>query len=252
MKLALLLLVIFMSCGKETTTTKSSFVKQTVSPIYNSSKLNIKVYYEEGAEPYTDQILSLDLWSLFQQNIEALLEGRSIQVQVPKTLAEMIKLTKQNKSTWTPDDILDLSKQYAVPEEAGTTTFQIFFVAGVSKENAGIIGFHISGTKIMAIFKDVVKSSSNGQLGFVPRYVEQATVIHEMGHALGLVNNGVPMKVAHQDKTNGAHCSNPKCVMYYQNEGAADLINFAKDSHGNGSTVMFDQQCLDDAKNYQK
>ena len=34
-----------------------------------------------------------------------------------------------------------------------------------------------------------------------PRFtcVEQSTIVHEIGHAIGLVNNGVPATTAHHD-----------------------------------------------------
>lgn len=244
-------LLVLIGCGKETKK-KSSVEKQDVSPLFKSSRLVIKVYYEEGSEPYTDKLLGMDLWTMFQVNVEALVQGRNIAVNVPKSLAEMIKLTPQNKTTWSGEEIISLSETYKPTIENNTTHFQIFFVGGRSKDSPNVIGFHLSHTRVIAIFKEVINSSGTGQLGFVPRYVEQATLIHEMGHAMGLVNNGVPMTSDHQDSQHGAHCTNENCVMYYQNEGLSSLINYAKNSYAKGSTIMFDNLCLEDTKNYQK
>jgi hypothetical protein len=44
-----------------------------------------------------------------------------------------------------------------------------------------------------------------------PRKVEQAALVHEMGHVLGLVSNP-----DHQERDNPFHCTEPQCVMAYQ------------------------------------
>lgn len=251
----LALFIVVCSCGKIGGSTKSSKSTQNVSPIFASSQLNIKVYYEEGAEPYTDNLpaLNMSLWDLFQVNIEALFEGRSTVISVPKSLPDMIKLQDYKKSTWSVEEVLKMAKDYPVSTVTGVTNFQIFFVNGFAEDSSSIIGFHISNTKVMVIFKDVIKSSATGSvIPMVPKYVEQATIIHEMGHALGLVNNGVPMHASHQDSAHGAHCSNENCVMYYSNEGAGSLKKYIEKIITEKKLVMFDKQCLDDTVNYQK
>jgi len=252
MKFTLLLLLIIASssCGKDPAK-KSSRAYQDVSAYYSAEKLNISVYYEEGAEPYTDKAGSIELWSLLRSNLAALFEGRSTQIEVPGALEEMTKITARDKASWSLEEVMALAKSHPVTTIKGVTDFQIFFLKGYADNNPGIIGFHISNTRVMAIFKDVIKSTANGNL-LVPKYVEQATLIHEMGHALGLVNNGLPMKQQHQDSEHGAHCLNPDCVMYYSNEGTSSMIKFALNASQKLSPVMFDPKCLADSRNYKK
>ena len=241
------------SCGKSGVT-KSSQETQNVSAIYSSSQLNIKVYYETGAEPYTDTAgtANKSLWDVFETNLKALFSGRPTVISVPKKLDQMIKLKDYNKSTWSVEDVKNLSDDYSLTAQAGTTNFQIFFVNGYASESQNIIGFHISNTQVMVIFKDVIRSSSTGSGELVPKYVEQATLVHEMGHALGLVNNGLPMKSQHHDQEHRAHCSNENCVMYYANEGTSSLLKYITKIMTDNNLVMFDQQCLNDAVNYKK
>lgn len=248
-----LFLVVLFACGKEPAR-KSSQKKQDVSALYAAKKLNIKVYYEEGATPYTDTVGPVELWHLLRSNLTALFEGRNTEIEVPGTLEQMTKMNPYNKASWSLEDVIAMAKTYSIPKQNGVENFQIFFLNGYSDNDPGIIGFHISNTKIMAIFKDVIKSSGSGvgNLDVVPKYVEQATLIHEMGHALGLVNNGLPMQEKHQDSENGAHCSNPDCVMYYSNEGTSSMINFARKASQKLSTVMFDSQCLEDSRKFKK
>jgi predicted Zn-dependent protease len=243
-------LLALLSCGKSSSK-KSSNENQDVSTIYSATEIKIQVYYEPGAEPYTDELplLSLKLWDLFQVNMNSLFEGRNTKVSIPKSLEEMKKTKDFNKATWTTDEVLAMSQSYSTLEKG--LVFQIFFVNGSASDNSEIIGFHISGTKTMVIFKDVIARSTNGD-ALVPKYVEQATLIHEMGHALGLVNNGLPMTTPHHDKNHSAHCSNENCVMYYANEGAGSLIKYVSKIKEEKTLIMFDQQCLSDSRSYKQ
>ena len=76
----------------------------------------------------------------------------------------------------------------------------------------GTIGVSLTGTTVIAIFKDVIESSGVRSDGIVPKFIEQSTIVHELGHALGLVNNGVSISSDHHDADNGAHCINDICV----------------------------------------
>lgn len=256
MKSTILMMFLLVSaCGKMPTfRLKSSLEPQNVSAIYGSAKLDVKIFYEPGAEPYTDQLATFKSFDLFHKNIDVLFEGRTDRptVLVPRELSEMTKISDQSKTLWTVEEVMALSESNKVAPAAETTSFSIFFLNGRFKDNSSTIGFHISKTNVIAIFKDVIKSTTSTSQPLVPKYVEQATLVHEMGHALGLVENPVPMFTPHKDPAHGAHCSNPDCVMYYSNEGAASMLNFATQKVAKLSFIMFDQQCLNDTQNYKK
>jgi predicted Zn-dependent protease len=252
MKITILIFVLafFASCGK-VKKQKSSMATQNVSAIYAANNLSVQVFYEEGSEPYTEGVAGVQIWNLTQANLDALFQGKIKQpmVTVPKDLTQMKKFSKMNMASWSIEDVLKLDKTSGYSQPSGTVAFRIYFVSGASTEGANIIGFHINGEQVMVIFKDTIKGMS-GSDPFVPRYVEQATIIHEMGHALGLVNNGVPMVTSHQDLAHGAHCSNSKCVMYWSNEGKSSMQQFAAQAIANQNSVMFDDACLKDSRNY--
>lgn len=245
-----ILFLVLIGCGK-VAPQKSSTTQQNVSAIFKSQELRVKVYYEVGAEPYISDSPLFEYWSILEMNLKALFTGRKIepQVIVPKGLAEMTSMPASGDTSWTVTEVQNLAKAQA--NSSSPTTFQIFFLNGRAAEHDGIIGFHINGTNIIAIFKDVIKATGEGEpLQAVPKYVEQSTLVHEMGHALGLVNNGVPMVNKHQDSAHGAHCSEPKCVMYWSNEGATGLTEFAKNAFLNQTMIMFDDKCLKDARSF--
>lgn len=120
------------------------------------------------------------------------------------------------------------------------------------KPDEGVIGVSLSGTTIIAMFKDVITSTGSNANGLVPKYVEQSTLVHEMGHALGLVNNGVVLQSEHHDKEHGAHCSNKDCVMHWLNEGKDAAVTFVQEyiKSGRSDVVLFGSQCLEDTASF--
>ncbi len=222
------------------------------------ANLTLEVAYEPGAEPFTGNLPNLqNIWTISESNLNALFQGRSKvpTVTVPKTLAEMTAIGAQNQTAWTSDKILALaSKTRKVQSTSTQARFFLVFVKGNYQENGAInsnvIGVSISGTTVIAMFKDVIQSTGTTPDGAVPKFVEQAAIVHESGHALGLTNNGIPMKASHQDTAHGAHCSNKDCVMYWSNEGTTGLVSFIQKYLVSSSYVMFGSECLDDTRGY--
>jgi hypothetical protein len=96
------------------------------------------------------------------------------------------------------------------------------------------------------MFKPVIESTDVPLLPAISRFVEQTTLVHELGHAVGLVNRGVPLASQHHDAEHGAHCTDDRCVMYYANEGASDLSQFVSEYVTSGDTIVFGADCLAD------
>ena len=71
-----------------------------------------------------------------------------------------------------------------------------------------------------------------------------------MGHALGFVNNGVTMMVNHQDVAHGAHTIDTNCVMFWQNEGRADLEAFLQQMIATENPLLWGPEVLADAQAY--
>ncbi len=65
---------------------------------------------------------------------------------------------------------------------------------GSGKGNPNILGVSLGDTGVIAIFKPVIDGTRQTALDTeTPKLVEQLTLIHEFGHAAGLVDNGMPM-----------------------------------------------------------
>lgn len=221
------------------------------------SKLQLDVVYEAGAEPFVGTTAAgLNYWNITSQNLQAIFSGRSITLSVPKTLAEMRLIATQNRTVWVVSDALNLAAQVRNGDSSGSTgKIFIAFVKGYAANtdgsaNTSVIGYSITGSNVILIFKQVIQAAGYLPSGPIPKFVEQSTIVHELAHAIGFVNNSLPMAVSHQDAAHGAHCSNPNCVMYYLNEGASDLASFIDKYKDSQNAVMFDDACLNDAKSF--
>ncbi len=79
---------------------------------------------------------------------------------------------------------------------------------------------------------------------------EAKIVVHEIGHALGLVNLGVPEKTRHRHPYAKHHCRNVSCVMHYgvKNVTSADFTAWKARHRAVGweADVVFDGWCIED------
>jgi hypothetical protein len=162
----------------------------------------------------------------------------------------MTPIPAQGKTKWTPDELIELNGKYKEADStADVARFYVYFLNGNSNISNSIIAESVNGTPVIGVYKSVVTASGSS---IVQRYVEQSTIIHEIGHALGFVNNGVPMKANYQDTTNGSHSKNSDCVMYWMNEGASDLMGFVSRILMTGNNVMWGPEILADAEAFSK
>ncbi|MDZ4846754.1 MAG: hypothetical protein SH857_14530 [Chitinophagales bacterium] len=218
--------------------------------------LTLEVAYETGAEPYDYTINGENVWLFAELNIESLFAQRPLQIDVlvPAGLAQMTLIPDQIKNGFTSNDILNLSDQYRQDEgnEVSGNIF-ILFLDGYFKQDdtvrQTIAGVHLSGTTVVAVFKPLVTSSHVTKI--IREFVEQSIVIHEIGHAIGLVKNGLPLTSSHQDIDNGAHCINTDCVMYWQNERTTNVTSFVQSYLGESKQVIFGPECIADVTDYE-
>jgi predicted Zn-dependent protease len=257
-----IIFLIFSGCsdddGNSSSSEQSSLELATDIPaLYSTvSQINVNVFYEPDAEPYEGKTLNgLSYWSILEANIAALFESRSLipDIYVPRTVREMTEIPDQDKSSWTAQDVYNLADSLITGYlSAPKACFYVFFLNGYLSEDGqnqnSVIGASITGTPVIVVFKDVVRST--GASPTLVKYVEQTTLVHEFGHAMGLVNNGVTLSSRHQDTSHGHHCSNNDCVMYWLNEGLSDLMAFVQKYMATNNPVIFGQECLNDAMNY--
>jgi predicted Zn-dependent protease len=240
--------------NNSTNTTPSS---DRITQIYakSTTQLVVEIDYQKGAEPFTGSFLGMDAFNITRVNIEKLFQGGGATpaktLVLPTQLAQMEQLNDITDTTFTGPRILEIAAQHRAEKDApGRATFYILFLSGLYDDGKAVrndvLGVALGSTGVVAMFKPVISGSTNLQQ--LQKYVEQTTLVHELGHSVGLVNFGVAPVAQHEDTAHGAHCTNTRCVMYYANEGASAALQFARDYIVTGNEILFDADCLNDTK----
>lgn len=134
----------------------------------------------------------------------------------------------------------------------------VLFVDGHSARddegNGTILGLAWSHTNI-AMFEQTIESTCAGAIitGALREQLcagaELAIWTHELGHNLGLVDNGLAMVTDHRDPDpeHGAHDQDDACVMFFAYESEAVFDVITADLLGGGDAELgFDDECLAD------
>jgi hypothetical protein len=219
-------------------------------------RVTLEVDYVPGAEPYTGSTGRLgSIWEIYQDNVTALFDGKK-ELVYPSTLAEMERIEDVGETQFRTADILTIAQRHrAVPPTSDAVTFYVIFLRGVYVEPDGnaspeTLGVSIGSTGVIAMFKPAIASTATKGTT-TPRFVEQATLVHELGHAVGLVDNGVTATSAHLDPDHANHCSSASCVMYWSNEGARGAADYVQNYLETGSRVLFGPECLADLRAFE-
>jgi predicted Zn-dependent protease len=252
----LVVILIFVSSCEEDNDPQDSF--ENLDYFYSSTgTMRVDVAYEPGAEPYTNTGFgSNNNFEFTLNNLNNLFSGRinPILVTTDIQLSDMTLIPAQNKRSFTQTEILQLATDYqGAQSTANQGVILVIYLDGYfnlnGQEKTNVLGVSV-GSFTVAIFKPVITAiPGGGLLGADPKYqVEQATVVHEVGHAIGLVDNGVALHTDHLDEANGKHCDNTNCVMYWANEGASGASSLF--GGASISQLVFGQECIADISNY--
>jgi hypothetical protein len=212
----------------------------------------VEIDYETGNAPYTGAIVGFgDTFDIAIANIDRVFSHQKM-LTIPRVLSAMEDIGPVDDEELTAADVLMLAAAHRNRQNTPTEmTYYILFVSGhfadANGPNPNILGVSIgANSHVIVMFKDVIRSTDSVLDPNTVRYVEQSTIVHELGHALGLVDNGVAMAAPHRDLQNGPHCDNDKCVMYWLNEGATEATQFALQHVLTNNSILFDAACLAD------
>ncbi len=142
-------------------------------------------------------------------------------------------------------EIIDIEDQNrSVYNEGSEIGVYFLFVNGKNKgdsDNEKTLGIAYRNTS-MVIFEETIQGLSDDIDEPERHKLERAVINHEMGHNLGLVDNGSPMQTDHRDKDKGSHCDNDNCLMHWTVK-TGDVVD--KILTG-GNIPKLDQNCQDD------
>ncbi len=246
---------LILACSQQNTSPTSAQLAITDQIFADSvTEFKINVIYEIGATPYTGNIglTTNNTWDITKNSYQALFQnhgGRTI--TTPTVIGDMVQIADQAKSVWTADELIALGNSNMQVFVSGTkVNTSVIFLNGTYQGNNSILGIHFTGHTFVFIFKDVV--TSVGGTSADQRYVEQATVVHEVGHAVGLVNNGLPMVTNHDDSAHLKHSTNNLCVMYWSVESSTTILTSLTHFITGSQLNLFGSESLADGRAYHK
>ena len=151
---------------------------------------------------------------------------------------------------WTDAELFPLAAEtFGNAGAAGTIRMHVLFVDG-SYQNPDVLGIAWASTHLV-LFKDVIEhycqqDPSSLLSDATCAASEQGVWLHETGHLLGLVNNGLSMVQPHEDASHGAHDASDQCIMYWAFEAPSGIQLLAQRLGAGKSKLEFDAACQAD------
>ena len=129
----------------------------------------------------------------------------------------------------------------------------VMFLNGGSEADSSdgsVLGAAYSGSSVVMFKENIRKAKDNcfsvAGLGCPSvATIEDAVMTHELGHVLGLVNNGIPMQTPHEDKDHEGHSDSSRSVMFWKVD-TGNIIDFIQ--NGNKIPNEFDDNDRADMK----
>ena len=141
---------------------------------------------------------------------------------------------------WTFGELQTLAQGYRDhPLDANAAAIHILYVDGHYQDDTAqgtVLGFAYGGSW-MVMFKDNITNACASSTVIsgpvlsalrdkICSRAEASVLLHELGHLFGLVNNGTPMVVAHEDADHAGHDADRNCLMYWaiESSAAVDIV----------------------------
>ncbi|GIW73193.1 MAG: hypothetical protein KatS3mg102_2735 [Planctomycetota bacterium] len=157
---------------------------------------------------------------------ERLFKPGGITILQPSTFAA-------SDRSWTEDEVRATAfAQRNLHSRGNTAVLHLLVLAGEFAPNEAVIGLTFASTHI-ALFEERLRDASSP---LTLETAEAATLVHEAGHVLGLVNLTAGMCVPHEDPDSRGHDIERDCVMHRE-------ISVRRVPLGGGPTDAFDPNC---------
>ena len=198
------------------------------------------------ADKYTSLIIEVQYMEGFKPDEQALANFKIFLQQHLHKPGGIFMVVKQIKAI---DDTILSRKQVNQLRKANRTVYtkKNRFAMYILYTNGDFYNNHVLGqafrnTSIVIYGKTVQKYAHVFSFP-TQTTIETTLLLHEMGHLLGLVNEGSPMNHDHADSTYEAHCSNSNCIMYWNMSLKPEMGPYRP-----RTIPEFDSACLADLK----
>lgn len=196
----------------------------------------IEMDYVEGQQPPTDALTYLE--ARLEEVVD---KPGGVEIRRGEALAP-------HGGSWSQKDVLDTDGRTRDLETGGgTVVLHLMFLDGRYAPNADVLGVtytsstgsgRVTSSGPIAIFSEAIRGAAcPPPLGIClnEQAIWRAVLVHEFGHAMGLVDLGAPMQRDHEDDEHPGHSTNQNSVMYY----AVETVNVAN-VFRNGPPTTFD------------
>lgn len=158
-------------------------------------------------------------------------------------------LPSPNKNTLTIQEIADLENENrTLYNEDDTIAIYIYFTDAVPSEdleNSTVTLGAVYRNTSMVVYEENVRFIANQSNEITITDVETATVNHEFGHLLGLVDLGSPEVNPHEDPNANSHCNVLGCLMSAELQFGPGMKKALKNSKSKGVSVPgLDPECV--------
>ncbi|MET0400847.1 MAG: hypothetical protein ABW123_00535, partial [Cystobacter sp.] len=207
-------------------------------------------------EPYPRMVLEVDGWGGYtptdsvaqklRRGLLGLLDKESIEVRVDEAFPG-----KGADYAWSDAELFRLAEQTGTLEvPVGTIKLHVLLVDGHSArdtQQGKILGLAFPWTHLVLFRQTMDTVCGKGSPLNPCAKVELGVWAHEVGHQLGLVDNGLTMSHPHRDPdaNHGRHDSSDKCVMYWAYESSSGLEGLLG-LLGEQESLGFDAACRAD------
>jgi len=234
-------LILVQSCKKEATSVVLS------GPVGLNDNRNVGASAAEllASDNYTSLTVELQYGPGMQlqeqsvANLQGFLEQR---LNKPGGITIQSKpVATVGKSVVSVADITSFTDKNRTAYTDGNRITIYIYITDASFDKGNVVGVAYRNTSV-CLFGKTIQANSGGINQASRVKVESGVLLHEIGHLLGLVNNGTGMITPHEDVDNRAHCTNTNCLMYYTIE-TTGLMNML-----NNNIPQLDANCLNDLK----
>lgn len=201
--------------------------------------LMIEVAYVSGyapAESAISDFVALLSERTHKDRISVLYKELSSPGKDSLSINDVYDLEKTNRTVYNDDDTLALYIYFSDASSDGDKPKEDLVTLGAVYKNTSMVIYEATARKLAD--KSVLLSYAE---------VESATLSHEVGHLLGLVDLGSPSVVPHEDPDAKNHCSEATCLMRAELQFGAGMAKMLVASKGR-SFPGFGVECIKDLR----
>jgi hypothetical protein len=202
------------------------------------TKLLVEIAYVTGFQPSAEAM----------NNFQAFLQQRTFKQDIE---IQYLELPSPNENDLSLQEVADLETENRTAYNDGSTlAIYIYFADAPSdtddpQEGTVTLGAVYRNTS-MVIYEVTVRELALGNSQITIEDVETATLNHEFGHLLGLVDLGSPPVNAHEDPNAEHHCDIDGCLMRAELQFGGGLLGMMNKrvSTGKAAVPGLDSECI--------